>query len=119
MNIINIIKKCIKQKTISRTSGTVISYDKDTGFAMVSLRDYNNIEKKFLNKTGEILEADDEVWIHYWTNLNAGYIALRNGKPRLPTGGSGSGGTAQIITPQVRLARQITFEQYEREKGES
>lgn len=118
MNLINLIKNCIKQKTVSRTSGTIISYDDETGFALVSLRDYNNEEKKFLNKTGEILQPEDEVWIHYWTNLNAGYIALRNGKPRLPAGG-GSGGTTGtgIITPQVRLERQITFEEYESEKG--
>ena len=35
-----------------------------------------------LNKTGELLEENDSVWVYYWDNIANGYIAIKNGLTR-------------------------------------
>jgi hypothetical protein len=44
----------------------------------------NNREILLLNKTGEILEENDKVWIHYWDNIQNGYVALKVGVNNKP-----------------------------------
>lgn len=79
-------------KSISYTYGTVLSYDSDTCKAVVSLGEYNNAEKSFINKSGESLSVGDSVWIYYrGGGINSGYIAVRNGKPTPMGGGSDVG----------------------------
>lgn len=40
-----------------------------------------------LNMTGEELKNGDSVWIHYWTTITSGYIAIVNGVSQSYTGG--------------------------------
>ena len=78
------------KKTIGYTYGTVKSYDSTNCTAIVSLLEYNGAEKSFLNKSGEILSTGDSVWIYFrGGGINAGYIAIRNGKP-IPLGSQNS-----------------------------
>lgn len=56
-----------------------------------------------LNKTGEILEKNDAVIIHYWDNIANGYIALRCGLPR-PAGGLYIRNAITITQPKSKLA---------------
>ena len=89
------MKKLIKEsqdnkKTLGYTYGTVKSYDSTNCTAIVSLLEYNGAEKSFLNKSGEILSMGDSVWIYFRGGcINAGYIAIRNGKP-IPLGSQNS-----------------------------
>lgn len=70
------------KKTLGYTYGTVKRYDSTNCTAIVSLLEYNGAEKSFLNKSGEILSMGDSVWIYFrGGGINAGYIAIRNGKP--------------------------------------
>lgn len=79
-----------KKKTLGYTYGTVKSYDSTNCTAIVSLLEYNGAEKSFLNKSGEILSMGDSVWIYFrGGGINAGYIAIRNGKP-IPLGSQNS-----------------------------
>lgn len=78
------------KKTLGYTYGTVKSYDSTNCTAIVSLLEYNGAEKSFLNKSGEILSMGDSVWIYFrGGGINAGYIAIRNGKP-IPLGNKNS-----------------------------
>lgn len=78
------------KKTLGYTYGTVKSYDSTNCTAIVSLLEYNGAEKSFLNKSGEILSMGDSVWIYFrGGGINAGYIAIRNGKP-IPLGSKNS-----------------------------
>jgi hypothetical protein len=78
------------KKTLGYTYGTVKSYDSTNCTAIVSLLEYNGAEKSFLNKSGEILSVGDSVWIYFrGGGINAGYIAIRNGKP-IPLGSQNS-----------------------------
>lgn len=78
------------KKTLGYTYGTVKSYDSTNCTAVVSLLEYNGAEKSFLNKSGEILSMGDSVWIYFrGGGINAGYIAIRNGKP-IPLGNQNS-----------------------------
>lgn len=78
------------KKTLGYTYGTVKSYDSTNCTAIVSLLEYNGAEKSFLNKSGEILSMGDSVWIYFrGGGINAGYIAIRNGKP-IPLGSQNS-----------------------------
>lgn len=82
-------------KSISYTYGTVLSYDSDAYKAVVSLGEYNNAEKAFINKSGELLSVGDNVWIYYrGGGINSGYIAVRNG---IPKASSISGGVGRFI----------------------
>ena len=82
-------------KSISYTYGTVLSYNSDTCKAVVSLGEYNNAEKAFINKSGELLSVGDNVWIYYrGGGINSGYIAIRNG---IPKASSISGGVGRFI----------------------
>ena len=40
-----------------------------------------------LNMTGEELKNGDSVWIHYWTTVTSGYIAIKNGGSKYNTSG--------------------------------
>lgn len=78
------------KKTLGYTYGTVKSYNSTNCTAVVSLLEYNGAEKSFLNKSGEILSMGDSVWIYFrGGGINAGYIAIRNGKP-VPLGSQNS-----------------------------
>lgn len=78
------------KKTLGYTYGIVKSYDSINCIAIVSLLEYNGAEKSFLNKSGEMLSRGDTVWIYFrGGGINAGYIAIRNGKP-IPLGSQNS-----------------------------
>lgn len=55
-----------------------------------------------LNKTGEILEKNDAVIIHYWDNIANGYIALRCGLPR-PAGGLYIKNAVTVTKPKSKI----------------
>lgn len=85
------------KKTLGYTYGTVKSYDSTNCTAIVSLLEYNGAEKSFLNKSGEILSMGDSVWIYFrGGGINAGYIAIRNGKP-IPLGSQNSSSVGRLV----------------------
>lgn len=67
-----------KIDSVKRVSGIVKSVVPDTNYgkAVVTI---GNKDLTLLNKSGEVLEENDHVWVHYWHSLADGYIALRNG----------------------------------------
>ena len=73
-----------KVDTLKRCAGKVVEVDETTDGGKATVECMNR-RLTLLNKTGENLAIGDSVWVHYWTNLANGYIALRNG---LPNGGS-------------------------------
>lgn len=73
-----------KVDTLKRCAGKVVAVDETTDGGKATVECMNR-RLTLLNKTGENLAIGDSVWVHYWTNLANGYIALRNG---LPNGGS-------------------------------
>ena len=77
-----------KEDSLKRCSGVVESIVDNTEGGKAVVRCMNR-SLTLLNKTGEILDVGDSVWVHYWGNLANGYIALRNG---LPNSRGGSGG---------------------------
>ena len=75
-----------KLDTIKRVAG-VINYvvaDSHDTLADVQIDTKHLI---LLNKSGEILEEGDHVWVYYWNNIADGYIALRCGEARNIGGG--------------------------------
>lgn len=78
-----------KEDSLKRCSGVVESIVDNTDGGKAVVRCMNR-SLTLLNKTGEILEVGDSVWVHYWGNLANGYIALRNGLPNSRGGGGGS-----------------------------
>lgn len=83
--------------SMKRASGTVVSIvpNTDGGKAIVNVM---NRKLTLLNKTGENLEVDDVVWVHYWDSIANGYIALRNGLPNSRAEGSMQINTAVVMT---------------------
>lgn len=69
--------------SLKRCSGKVTSVIGDGGKAVVECMGRS---LTLLNKTGENLYEGDSVWVHYWTNLANGYIAIRNGLPNIKRG---------------------------------
>ena len=60
-----------------------------------------------LNKSGEILEEGDHVWVYYWNNIADGYIALRCGEARNIGGGIKNAG---VLTEQQDTVYDISKE---------
>jgi hypothetical protein len=56
-----------------------------------------------LNKTGEKLSVGDSVWVHYWTNLANGYIALRNGLPNVNAGSFNISNAVAMLETQASI----------------
>ena len=81
------LNKLLDKKTndnaLHKVPGIVVSYDNSTGYAVVSLQTLNNVEHKFINKSGEYLSVGDEVQIWYFTKIYAGFIGLRCGKSNI------------------------------------
>ena len=72
--------------TIKRTTG-IINYvveDSHDTLADVQIGTKHLI---LLNKSGEILEEGDHVWVYYWNSIADGYIALRCGEAKNIGGG--------------------------------
>ena len=75
-----------KLDTIKRVAG-VINYvvaDSHDTLADVQIDTKHLI---LLNKSGELLEEGDHVWVYYWDNIADGYIALRCGEAKNIGGG--------------------------------
>lgn len=85
-----------KQDTIKRVAG-VINYvvaDSHDKLADVQIGTKHLV---MLNKSGELLEEGDHVWVYYWNTLADGYIALRCGEARNIGGGIKNAG---VLTEQ-------------------
>lgn len=88
MSELNKVIENSKEKRKDYTFGKVLSCNSDTGKAVVYLPEYK-MQKVMMNKSGEILEPGDSVWIHcHGGGIASGYIAIRNGVPK-PMGGGG------------------------------
>ena len=88
MSKLNKVIENSKEKRKDYTFGKVLSCNSDTGKAVVYLPEYK-MQKVMMNKSGEILEPGDSVWIHcHGGGIASGYIAIRNGVPK-PMGGGG------------------------------
>lgn len=86
-NIETLISQIVSNKfkngeILKHVRGKVVSVE-DNDFAKVNVQ---NKEITLINKSGEELATDDEVTIHYWTNIGNGYIALRHGLSNLQAG---------------------------------
>ena len=84
MNKFNsLIRKIADEQTmttqqIKREPAKVISVSENGRKATVRL--LNGSEPQLLNKTGEVLTANDDVWIEYRVNPSSAYIVMRNGE---------------------------------------
>lgn len=61
-----------KEKERKQLEAQGLTIEDDDPFA-----DLRNLT--LLNKTGEVLEVGDAVWVYYWHDLSSGYIAIRCG----------------------------------------
>lgn len=71
-------KMLSKHSAIKRVAGKIESVNSTYTIAVVSIVG-SNVQFSLLNKSNQILEVGDYVWIHYWQTINDGYIALKNG----------------------------------------
>lgn len=82
----NSLNKLIKnqnnsvQETLHRTRGVVVENITGSQQVVVQLPEFDDAEILILNKTGEYLSNNDNVWVYYWTQLNCGYVGLRVNK---------------------------------------
>lgn len=67
-----------KRDTLKRVCGVVQEIIEGTSYGKAKIK-IGNSSPILLNKTGEILNVGDHVWVHYWHSLMDGYIALRVG----------------------------------------
>lgn len=65
--------------TIKRAMGKVESINSTYTMAGVSIVGSNALVT-LPNKTNQILEVGDYVWVHYWQNITDGYVAFKNGQ---------------------------------------
>lgn len=104
-----LIKSNLKNDGMKRTFGKVIVVNKDEDKATVELKEFNNAQIELLNKTGEILSENDNVWIHYWTSVNTGYIAIRNG---ISVTKGGTGGEPEFLIENAPILLENQAEVY-------
>lgn len=74
------------QDTIKRTTG-VINYLVEDSHGKLADVQIGTKHLVLFNKSGEILEEGDHVWVYYWNALADGYIALRCGEAKNIGGG--------------------------------
>lgn len=74
------------QDTIKRTIG-VINYLVEDSHGTLADVQIGTKHLVLFNKSGEILEEGDHVWVYYWNALADGYIALRCGEAKNIGGG--------------------------------
>lgn len=74
------------QDTIKRTTG-VINYLVEDSHGKLADVQIGTKHLVLFNKSGEVLEAGDHVWVYYWNTLADGYIALRCGEAKNIGGG--------------------------------
>lgn len=74
-------KETINQSTIKKIEATVISVTSNNTKATIKLLNETSSVITLYNKTGEFLSVGDHVWVHYWTMVTDGYIAIRCGNP--------------------------------------
>lgn len=82
--------------SIKRVSGVVVAVTEDMFHADIKLQQ-EQVITNMLNKSGEELAVGDSVWVEYFTYPSSGWIAMRNGTPKL-MGGSGGGARVQNAT---------------------
>lgn len=71
-------KTLAKHSVIKRVMGKVTSVNSTYTMAYISVVG-SNATILLPNKTNQILEVGDFVWVHYWQSLTDGYIAVKNG----------------------------------------
>ena len=105
--------KLEKEQSIKRVPAKVLSVTADYKRADVELSN-GMIQKNMLNKSNEVLDIGQGVYVEYMTMPSSGYIAMTTGECRPLGGGEPSVGiqidNAAIITP-VQASRFITDEE--------
>lgn len=105
--------KLEKEQSIKRVPAKVLSVTADYKRADVELSN-GMIQKNMLNKSNEVLDIGQGVYVEYMTMPSSGYIAMATGECRPLGGGEPSVGiqidNAAIITP-VQASRFITDEE--------
>ena len=71
-------------------TATVISYNSSTYVTVVRIN--SNTTKSLINRTGNVLSADDSVYVYYWTDIDTdGYVGIKLGTPVIEGGGESVG----------------------------
>ena len=71
-------------------TATVISYNSSTYVTVVRIN--SNTTKSLINRTGNVLSADDSVYVYYWTDIDTdGYVGIKLGTPIIEGGGESVG----------------------------
>lgn len=118
MNLKELIDKRVadkleKEQSIKRVPAKVLSVTADYKRADVELSN-GMIQKNMLNKSNEVLDVGQGVYVEYMTMPSSGYIAMTTGECRPLGGGEPSVGiqidNAAIITP-VQASKFITDEE--------
>jgi hypothetical protein len=118
MNLKELIDKRVadkleKEQSIKRVPAKVLSVTADYKRADVELSN-GMIQKNMLNKSNEVLDVGQGVYVEYMTMPSSGYIAMATGECRPLGGGEPSMGiqidNAAIITP-VQASKFITDEE--------
>jgi hypothetical protein len=118
MNLKELIDKRVadkleKEQSIKRVPAKVLSETADYKRADVELSN-GMIQKNMLNKSNEVLDVGQGVYVEYMTMPSSGYIAMTTGECRPLGGGEPSVGiqidNAAIITP-VQASKFITDEE--------
>lgn len=65
------------QETKLKYNGTEVVID-NVNYAVVRIFGKDNLDIVLPNKSGSMLSYGDDVWVHYWSNIASGYIALNN-----------------------------------------
>lgn len=76
-------ERICSSEILKHIRGFVISANENNSYADVNI---GNKTVTLINKTGEELGFNDEVTIHYWTNIANGYIAIRHGRSNTKAG---------------------------------
>ena len=93
MNGLNtLIMQRLKSKPkMKRICGIIKKVIENTNNTKFQVSVFNNNNEKhdivLLNKTKEVLQEGDTVWIHYWNTITDGYIAIKIGLSSFGSGG--------------------------------
>lgn len=100
----NICKKIISEHpSLKRIAGIVTNVTQGSVSATVSILG-STASISLLNKTCQILEVGDHVWVYYWKSVTDGYIAIKN------VDGEYKGGAGDIIIDNAFVLREGSHE---------
>lgn len=102
-------KVILEHPAIKRVSGVITFVSQGSVSAAVAITGSTAIVT-LLNKTCQILEVGDYVWIHYWKSINDGYIAIRNGDGEYRIGAGDSTNNSAISIDNAFLLREGSYE---------